>query len=121
MTNNAFASALNKKTSPTPNPVAVAPHSAAGKVKRRHIGGYFDPEIARRLRMLASEEETTVQELLAELFGSFSRSAAFRFCDRLSLQSLNLDILRQLVGERTVTEPLQLASATCQSQGQPGH
>ncbi|MDE0373983.1 MAG: hypothetical protein OXI73_15770 [Rhodospirillales bacterium] len=66
MTNNAFASALSKKTSPAPDPPAAARPTSAGKVKRRHIGGYFDPEVARRLRMLASEEETTVQELLTE-------------------------------------------------------
>lgn len=66
MTNNAFAAALSKKSSPQPDPPAAARPSASGKVKRRHIGGYFDPEVARRLRMLASEEETTVQELLTE-------------------------------------------------------
>ncbi len=66
MTDNPFASALNRKISPAPDPAAAARPSAAGKVKRRHIGGYFDPEVARRLRMLASEEETTVQELLTE-------------------------------------------------------
>ena len=66
MTNNAFASALSKKTSPTPDPPAAARPAASSTVKRKHIGGYFDPEVARRLRMLASEEETTVQELLTE-------------------------------------------------------
>ena len=66
MTNNAFASALNKKTSPTPDPPAAARPAAASKVKRKHIGGYFNPEVARRLRMLASEEDTTIQELLDE-------------------------------------------------------
>ena len=66
MTNNAFASALSKKNPPTPDPAEASRPAAAGKVKRKHVGGYFEPEVARRLRMLASEEETTVQELLTE-------------------------------------------------------
>ena len=66
MTNNAFAAALSKKSSPPPDPPVASRPSDSPKVKRRHIGGYFEPEVARRLRMLASEEETTVQELLTE-------------------------------------------------------
>ena len=66
MTNNSFASALSKKTSPPLDPAAAARRPASPKSQRKHIGGYFDPEVARRLRMLASEEETTVQELLTE-------------------------------------------------------
>ena len=66
MSNNPFASALNKKTSPAPVPPAAARSAASPKSKRKHVGGYFDPEVARRLRMLASEEGTTVQELLTE-------------------------------------------------------
>ena len=66
MTNNPFASALNQKSSPSPDPPAAARPPASPKSKRKHVGGYFEPEVARRLRMLASEEETTVQELLTE-------------------------------------------------------
>ena len=32
----------------------------------RLIGGHFRPEVARQLRMLAAEEDTTIQALLAE-------------------------------------------------------
>lgn len=32
----------------------------------RLIGGHFQPEVARQLRMLAAEEDTTIQALLAE-------------------------------------------------------
>ena len=66
-----FAAAL-KSSAPPPPPdpqpsgPAPAPPAASPKIKRKHIGGYFEPEVARRLRMLASEEETTVQELLTE-------------------------------------------------------
>lgn len=33
---------------------------------RRLIAGHFDPKIAKQLKMLAAEEETTVQALLEE-------------------------------------------------------
>ena len=66
MTNNPFASALSKNSPPTPDPPAASRPAASPKSKRKHVGGYFVPEVARRLRMLASEEETTVQELLTE-------------------------------------------------------
>lgn len=32
----------------------------------RLIGGHFPPDVAKQLRILAAEEETTVQELLSE-------------------------------------------------------
>ena len=66
MTPSDFASALSKKRSPSPDPPAASRPAPSPKAKRKHIGGYFEPEVARRLRMLASEEETTVQELLTE-------------------------------------------------------
>ncbi len=67
MTNNQFAIALKTRT-PAPEPTQPSPAAPPKKinVKRKHIGGYFAPEVARQLRMLASEEETTVQELLTE-------------------------------------------------------
>ena len=68
MSNDDFASALtkSKKLPPPPDPPEASRRSALPKSQRKHIGGYFAPEVARRLRMLASEEETTVQELLTE-------------------------------------------------------
>ena len=66
MTNNQFAAAL-KSRAPVPEPPTPAPPSAAKTgAKRRHIGGYFSPAVAKQLRLLASEEETTLQELLTE-------------------------------------------------------
>ena len=67
MTSNQFAKALQSHTpAPEPPQPARSPSPKKKSVKRKHIGGYFDPEVAKRLRMLSSEEETTVQELLAE-------------------------------------------------------
>ena len=65
MTNNKFASALKAHT-PAPKPPQPAPAPSKSSGKRKHIGGYFAPEIGKRLRMLASEEETTTQDLLSE-------------------------------------------------------
>ena len=67
MTSNQFAAALKSRApapeSPTP---ARSPSAAKPGGKRKHIGGYFSPAVAKQLRLLASEEETTVQELLRE-------------------------------------------------------
>ena len=67
MRNNQFAAAL-KSRSPAPQlqPAARSPSASKSGGKRKHVGGYFSPDIAKQLRLLASEEETTVQELLTE-------------------------------------------------------
>lgn len=33
---------------------------------RRFLGGHFDPDVARQMKMLAAEEDTTTQALLEE-------------------------------------------------------
>ena len=67
MTRNKFAAALKARTpAPEPPQPARSPSPTKGSGKRKHIGGYFAPEVSRRLKMLSSEEETTVQELLTE-------------------------------------------------------
>ncbi len=53
---NKFAEALKERT---PRPV----EKAAGS---KHIGGYFDPAVAKQLRMLAAAEDRTLTDLLAE-------------------------------------------------------
>ena len=65
MNHNDFSSAL-KTRSASPAAPARPPSAAKAAAKRKHIGGYFSPAIAKQLRLLASEEETTVQELLTE-------------------------------------------------------
>lgn len=42
------------------------PKKTSSRSNTRLIAGHFDPVIAKQLRMLAAEEETTVQQLLAE-------------------------------------------------------
>ena len=56
---NQFADLLNKQPGP-----AARPSSGVGRGK--HIGGYFDPAVARQIKALAVEEDTTVQQLVAE-------------------------------------------------------
>ena len=65
MSPNDFASALKSRAaSPSPSARSASPSKSA--VKRKHIGGYFSPAVAKQLRLLATEKETTLQELLAE-------------------------------------------------------
>lgn len=75
---NQFAGLLDKK----PAPPAPAVPRAAGGGRGRHIGGYFDPAVARQIKALAAEEDTTVQELVAEaldmLFQARGRAAIAR-------------------------------------------
>jgi hypothetical protein len=76
MSTNKFANALKG----TPKAEEVAPEPEARPAKRaakaqpkasparrgKHIGGYFDPAVGRQLRVIAGEEEQTVQSLLEE-------------------------------------------------------
>lgn len=54
---------------PSPATPAEAPAAKAAQGSRRGtklIGGHFPPEVSTQLRILAAEEGTTVQSLLAE-------------------------------------------------------
>ena len=67
MRNNQFAAALKSRSpAPEPPPPSHSPSASKSSGKRKHVGGYFSPAVAKQLRLLASEEETTVQELLTE-------------------------------------------------------
>ena len=59
MPNNKFAQALKKR--PAGRPQAVEQPAAS-----KHIGGYFDPAVAKQLRLLAASEDRTLTALLAE-------------------------------------------------------
>jgi hypothetical protein len=57
---------------PAPPASKLEPGEAAGKFFRpsrsgqKLIAGHFDPKVAKQLKLLAAEEETTVQALLGE-------------------------------------------------------
>ena len=59
---NQFANALRSSQTPA-NP---AGRQAPPRNGRKHIGGYFDPAVSKQLRMLAVEEDSSVQRLLEE-------------------------------------------------------
>lgn len=61
---NKFAAALKKDT-PTSNAAALT-HERPARRGTKHIGGYFTPEVSKQLRQLAVNEDTSIQNLLAE-------------------------------------------------------
>ena len=74
---NQFAGLLDKQK---PEPPAPPTRPSGGR--GRHIGGYYDSAVARQIKALAAEEDTTVQQLVAEaldlLFESRGRPAIAR-------------------------------------------
>ena len=63
---NKFTAALKKDT-PTSNANAAAlPHERPARRGTKHVGGYFTPEVSKQLRQLAANEDTSIQNLLAE-------------------------------------------------------
>ena len=46
------------------------PSGARGK----HVGGYFDPAVAKQLRLIAAAEDTTLQALLSEALNLLFKS-----------------------------------------------
>ena len=54
-----FAETLDKRS---PLPTRTIEKAAGSK----HIGGYFDPAVAKQLRVLAAEEDRTITALVAE-------------------------------------------------------
>jgi len=81
----ATAPALREPTAETPRPrrpattrrrpaETAAPKDGEGagkffrpaRVGKRFVGAHFDPEVARQLKMLAAEDDRTIQELLED-------------------------------------------------------
>jgi hypothetical protein len=58
-------SPLRKRAGVAPRP-EPSPYDRPSRRNTRLIGGHFPPETARQLRMLAAEEDTTIQALLEE-------------------------------------------------------
>ena len=54
------------------------PHYRPGRENKRNVTGYFPPEVKRQLRLLCAEQDTTIQELLAEalndLFAKYGKA-----------------------------------------------
>lgn len=48
------------------NKFADPPKTAPSRRGKKHIGGYYPPDVSKRIRQLALEEETTMQELVGE-------------------------------------------------------
>ena len=43
----------------------LGPHFRPGRAGKSNVTGYFPPEVKRQLRILAAEQDTTIQNLLA--------------------------------------------------------
>lgn len=63
---NQFADALKSAPRNPPQPVRASRSPGNGRGGLKHVGGYFDPAVSKRLRQMAVEEDTTVQDLLGE-------------------------------------------------------
>ena len=65
---NKFAQALKTPgavTVPEP-PTSESPHTRPSRKGVKHVGGYFEPQVSKQLRQIALDEDSSVQELLAE-------------------------------------------------------
>ena len=71
---NQFADALKSAPRNPPEAVRASRNPGNGRGGLKHVGGYFDPAVSKRLRQMAFEEDTTVQELLAEALQMLFRS-----------------------------------------------
>ena len=70
---NKFAQALKKSekgvTADVPVDEAtatVSPHARSSRKGVKHVGGYFEPQVSKQLRQIALDEDSSVQDLLAE-------------------------------------------------------
>jgi hypothetical protein len=54
------------------------PHYRPGRENKRNVTGYFPPEVKHQLRLLCAEQDTTIQEMLAEalndLFAKYGKA-----------------------------------------------
>lgn len=63
---NKFADALKSAPRNPPEPVPAFRNTGNGRGGLKHVGGYFPPAVSKRLRQMAFDEDSTVQDLLAE-------------------------------------------------------
>ena len=65
----AYAAPEIREARSMPQPqVQRDPHFRPGRAEMTNVTGYFPPAVKKMLRMIAAEEETTIQELMAEAF-----------------------------------------------------
>jgi len=75
-----FAAALKEKagapinTASKPGPKTAEAGRSGAREGAKHIGGYFTPQVSKQLRSLMVEEDTTVQDLLAEALNMLFQS-----------------------------------------------
>ena len=62
------------KESSTPNKKETTSFIAPSRIGTKHIGGYFSPEVAKQLKLIAVEEDKAIQALLAEALDLFFQS-----------------------------------------------
>lgn len=77
MKTNSLQAALDRARDREPTPIEETRSSEAGKADsggfrqpsregRKLVAGHFDPKVAKKLKVLAAEEESTIQALLEE-------------------------------------------------------
>ena len=71
---NKFADALKSAPRTPPEPIRASRNTGNGRGGLKHVGGYFPPAVSKRLRQMAFDEDTTVQDLLAEALEMLFRS-----------------------------------------------
>ena len=88
---NKFAQALKKteKGASTEPPITESPHARPSRKGVKHVGGYFEPQVSKQLRQIALDEDSSVQDLLAEaidmLFHSRQKPTIARKPERVHL------------------------------------
>lgn len=63
---SAAPAAVKPDAEPTAAPAVAPKFHRPSREGRKLIAGHFDPKVAKQLKLLAAEEETTVQALLEE-------------------------------------------------------
>jgi hypothetical protein len=68
------AQAAEQEAPETAAPGRDNPHARPGRQGKSNVTGYFPPEVKKQLRVIAAEEDKTIQQLLGEaLNGLFSK------------------------------------------------
>ena len=65
-----FADALQQPAEPSRRPVA------ATRQGRKHVGAYVPPDVARQLRVIAAQEDTSTQALIEQAIEMLFQSRA---------------------------------------------